>query len=111
VRSGDVLTVDFGVPIGSTPALIRPAIVVSADRMLAVYTHTLHVVPVTTNVTNARSTELAVSGDAVDRPSVAQCQLCTVIDSAQIVAETGRNVGAVQLAQLRSILSDLLDID
>ena len=34
MHSGDVVIVDFGIPVGSTPALARLAIVVTADETL-----------------------------------------------------------------------------
>ncbi len=110
VRSGDILLVDFGLPIGSTPALIRPAIVVTADQTLALYSTTFHVVPVTGSVERAWSTDVPIDGFGVVVNSVAQCHLCGVIDQLQIVDETGANVGAVHLAQIRSVLVDLLDL-
>ena len=110
VRSGDILRVDFGNPVGSTPALVRPAIVVTADQTLAVYSTTLHVVPVTSNVQRSWSTEVRLDESDLPVASAAQCHLCAVIDRQQIVAETGSNVGAVYLAQIRSVLADLLDL-
>jgi mRNA interferase MazF len=110
VRSGDVVRVDFGDPIGSTPAKVRPAIVVTADQTLAAYSATFHVVPVTTNVERSWSTDVLISDGALPMNSAAQCHLCGVVSSSQVVAETGENVGAVYLSQIRSVLADLLDI-
>lgn len=75
VRSGDVLSVDFGVPVGSTPAMIRPAVVVTADLTLSVYRTTFHVVPVTTNVDRAWASEvhLVHSGPPPTRSRNAIC--------------------------------------
>ena len=42
--------------------------------------------------------------------SVAQCHLCSVVDRLQVVTETGINVGSVLIAQIRSVIGDLLDI-
>jgi mRNA-degrading endonuclease toxin of MazEF toxin-antitoxin module len=110
VRSGDILLVDFGNPVGSTPALIRPAIVITADQTLAIYATTLHVVPVTSNLERSWSTDVLVDGPEFAVDSVAQCHLCGVIDQLQIVTETGQNIGAVHLAQIRSVMADLLDL-
>jgi mRNA-degrading endonuclease toxin of MazEF toxin-antitoxin module len=110
VRSGDVLRVDFGIPIGSTPALVRPAIVVTADQTLASYTTTFHVVPVTTNVQRSWSSDVRLDESLFPLPSAAQCHLCTLIDASQVLSETGTNVGPVQLTQIRSIVADLLDL-
>ncbi len=110
MRSGDILIVDFGIPTGSTPAKLRPAIVVTADPILANFRKTLHVVPVTTNVGRAWISDVYLDTVGLAADSVAQCHLCTVIDSSQIVDETIGNVGAVLLAQIRSVIGDLLDI-
>ena len=110
MRSGDVLTVDFGIPVGSTPALVRAAIVVTADQTLAIYRRTVHVVPVTGNVGRSWSSDVALVGSGLPIDSAAQCHLCAVIDASQVVEETGLNVGPLLLAQVRSVIGDLLDI-
>ena len=110
MRSGDVLSVDFGIPVGSTPALVRPAVVVTADQTLAIYTTTMHVVPLTTNVGRGWATDVRMTEPGLSSRSAAQCHLCAVIDRSQVVAETGVNVGPVVLSQIRSVIGDLLDI-
>jgi mRNA-degrading endonuclease toxin of MazEF toxin-antitoxin module len=110
VRSGDVVTIDFGVPLGSTPALVRPAVVVTADLTLVAYSTTFHVVPVTTNVARAWASDVPLIDSGLPQSSVAQCHLCAVVDQLQIVGETTINVGQLLVAQIRSVLGDLLDI-
>ncbi len=110
MRSGDILTIDFGIPIGRTPALFRPAVVVTADLTLALYSTTFHVVPVTRNVDRSWASDVRMNDAGVGADSVAQCHLCGVVDRLQIVNETGVNVGPVLLAQIRSVVGDLLDI-
>ena len=110
VRSGDVISVDFGIPVGSTPAKIRPAIVVTADQTLRIYSTTLHVVPLTTNVARAWTSDVRLDDTDLPYATAAQCHLCAVIDSSQILSETGHNIGGVQLAQVRSVIADLLDL-
>ncbi len=110
VRSGDILVVDFGVPIGSTPALVRPAVVVTADLTLSLFSTTFHVVPITRNVERSWASDVPLVDVSLPDDSVAQCHLCGVVDRLQIVNETGTNVGPVLLAQIRSVLGDLLDI-
>ena len=110
VRSGDIVTVDFGIPVGGTPALMRPAVVVTADQVLVTYRTMVHVVPITSNVTRSWVTDVPIGSEAsVDRSSVAQCHLCAVVDASQIIGTVG-SVGPVVLAQIRSIIADLLDI-
>jgi mRNA interferase MazF len=110
VRSGDLLRVDFGVPRGSTPALIRPAVVMTSDTTLSVFDQTFHVVPITSNDDRAWSTDVPVADDALEDPSVAQCHLLAVIDQVQVLDQLG-NVGPVIVAQIRSVITDLLDLD
>jgi mRNA-degrading endonuclease toxin of MazEF toxin-antitoxin module len=103
VRSGDVLIVDFGIPIGSSPALVRPAVVITAQPTLDEFRATFHVVPIT-------STERHWPSDvAVDRGQ-AQCHLVTTIDELQVVEDAQENVGAMKLAQIREVVAILLGL-
>jgi len=47
VNFGDIVTVDFGVPVGSEPGFVRPGIVVTADAFLRFRPTTVFVVPLT----------------------------------------------------------------
>ena len=49
IQHGDVVWVDFGVPRGSQPAKVRPAVVIQADWLLATKVATVLVVPLTSN--------------------------------------------------------------
>ncbi len=103
MRSGEIAIVDFGDPIGSSPALVRPAVVVTAQPTLDEFDQTFHVVP----ITNTR--RHWPSDVAVDRGQV-QCHLVTTVDQSQVVERTGENVGAVILTQIREIISVLLGL-
>jgi mRNA interferase MazF len=48
VNSGDIVTVDFGTPIGSDAGFSRPALVTTADALLRFRPSTVFVVPLTT---------------------------------------------------------------
>lgn len=110
MRAGDVLLVDFAIPVGSEPGR-RPAVVVTADEVLRSRPRTIHMVPITTNVTRQLPTEIPVDTVGLDRQSLAQCHLCTVISTQRLVGERGLgNIGAASLAQLRAVLADLLDL-
>jgi mRNA interferase MazF len=110
MRAGDVLRIDFGDPIGSSPGFQRPAVVVSADGILRPAQPTFHVVPVTSNVERDYLSDVAVAATGLVKPSVAQCHLLTVVASEQVVEGDLGNVGVVGLAQIRSVIGDLLDI-
>lgn len=110
LRAGDVCWVDFGVPHGSEPGFVRPAIVMTATLVLEQQPRTVHVVPLTSNVTRAMPTEVMVEVEGLVQPSTAQCHLLTVIDVRRLTERAGGSVGAVTLAQLRAVLADLLDL-
>ena len=111
MQAGDIITVDFGVPAGSGPGFERPAIVVTADLVVAQMPRTFHVVPVTSNVQRAMATDIPVEGDGLEKHSVGQCHLLTVAEIERVKDDGGRgNVGPVALAHLRSVIADLLDL-
>ncbi|MFN0026786.1 MAG: type II toxin-antitoxin system PemK/MazF family toxin [Acidimicrobiales bacterium] len=110
MRAGDLVRVDFGVPVGSEPGFPRPAVVVTADAVLAHTPRTFHVVPVTSNVRRSLPTEVVVTASGLDGPSVAQCHLCAVIGVERILDQEYGNIGPAELAQIRAVLGDLLDI-
>lgn len=110
MHAGDVVRVDFAIPVGSEPGFERPAIVVTADLVLTRQPRTIHVVPVTSNVARDMVTEVRLPDDLLDRPSAAQCHLCSLVSVERIAGGYGRNTGPVVLAQVRAVLGDLLDI-
>lgn len=110
MQAGDVVEVDFGEPACSEPGLVRPATVVTADLILEGRPRTIHVVPITCNTSRSRPTEISVTAMGLDRPSAAQCHLCTVVSTNSITSTDGGNIGPAALAQVRSVLRDLLDI-
>ena len=112
MQAGDIITVDFGIPAGSGPGFERPAIVVTADLIVTQMPRTFHVVPVTSKLQRALSTDVAVNGDGLDKNSIAQCHLLTVAEIERVKDDGGRgNVGPAALAQLRSVIADLLDLN
>ena len=112
MKAGDIITIDFGIPAGSGPGFERPAIVVSADLIVAQMPRTFHVVPVTSNVQRAMTTDIAVGGIGLGKNSVGQCHLLTVAEIERIKDDGGHgNVGPVALAQIRSVIADLLDLN
>ena len=110
MRAGDVVHVDFGVPAGSEPGFERPAVVITADAVLAHGPRTIHVVPLTSNVTRALPFEVVVTAPDLAEPFAAQCHLCTVISITRVAAREYGSIGPASLAQVRSIVADLLDL-
>ena len=113
MRAGDIVRVDFGVPEGSEPGFSRPAIIVTADLVLSMNPRTIHVVPLTSNVTRRLPTELVIEASGLEFDSVAQGHLCAVVSTSRISdddAASRANVGLLQLSQLRQVVADLLDL-
>jgi len=110
MKAGDLIRVDFGIPRGSEPGFVRPAVVVTASLVLEERPRTLHVVPVTSNTERNLPTDVPVEAPPLDRSSVAQCHLCSVISTDRIDEALEANVGSLALAQIRTVLGDLLDL-
>ncbi len=43
MQAGDLVQVDFGVPHGSEPSFARPAVIVTANEVMAALPRTIHV--------------------------------------------------------------------
>lgn len=109
--AGDVVTVDYGIPQGSEPGFERPAVIVTADLVLRMSPRTVHVVPLTSNVTRRLPTEVELNDVDLPIRSVAQAHLCGVVSVTRLrdVGDSMPNIGSAALAQIRSIIADLLD--
>ena len=111
LTSGDVVRLDLGTPVGSEVGLRRPAVVVTAQRVLSQGPRVVHVVPLTTTVRGWAS-EVSVPPDVVagvERESAAQCQHVRAVSTTRVVEPLG-NVGPVVLQQIRETLAVLLDL-
>lgn len=108
---GDVVALDLGAPIGSEAGLRRPAVVVTAGRVLRGDPNVVQVVPLTRTLRQS-STEVIINpdeGNGLAAPSSAQCQHVRSIATARIQERTG-NVGAVVLGEVREVLGLLMDL-
>ena len=110
VRAGDVLRIDFGVPVGSSPGFQRPAVVVTSDVVLRHGQPTFHVVPITSKLEREYASDVAVEATGLTTSSVAQCHLLAVVAAEQVLDDDLGNVGAIVLAQIRSVIADLLEL-
>lgn len=111
LTSGDVVFLDLGVPEGSEAGMQRPAVVVTASRVLHAGPTVVQVVPLTRTLRGYES-EVRVEPDEdneLDEPSAAQCQHIRAVATTRIRAQVG-NVGAVTLRQIRDTLGVLLDV-
>jgi mRNA interferase MazF len=108
---GDVVKLDLGVPSGSEAGLRRPAIVVTARRILRGNPNVAQVVPLTRTIRQS-STEVVINPDEGNRlaaPSAAQCQHVRSVATTRIHERTG-SVGPVVLGEIRETLALLMDV-
>lgn len=109
--SGDVVLLDLGVPQGREAGFPRPAVVITADRVLAADPTVVHVVPLSSSLRRFES-EVVVEpnrGNGLRVASAAQCQHLRAVSPSRIGGTLG-NVGAVLLAQIRETVAVLLDL-
>jgi mRNA interferase MazF len=109
--SGDVVEVDLGVPAGSEAGLRRPALVVTANRVLVQRPSVVQVIPLTSTL-RGYATEVIVPADpanGLDVASAAQCQHIRAV-AAQRIERTLGNIGPTLLAQVRETVATLLDL-
>lgn len=110
-NSGDVVTFDLGVPQGREAGLRRPAVVVTAQRVLDASPSVIEVVPLTTT-RRAFGSEVLILPDprnGLGQPSAAQCQHIRVVATGRVEEVLG-NVGSEALSQIREALGLILDV-
>ncbi|MGB3762068.1 MAG: type II toxin-antitoxin system PemK/MazF family toxin [Ornithinimicrobium sp.] len=108
---GDVVEVDLGMPAGSEAGLRRPAVVVTAQRVLRGGPNVIQVVPLTQRIRQS-ATEVVIDPDEDNRltvSSAAQCQHVRSVATTRIHERAG-NVGPVVLGEVRETLALLLDL-
>ena len=111
LNSGDVVTVHLGTPAGREAGFGRPAVVVTAQRILDAGPSVVQVVPLTTTVREFGS-EVGIDPDAdntLDQRSAAQCQHLRAVSTGRIEKVQG-NVGAATLTQIREVIGLILDV-
>ncbi len=111
LRAGDIVELDLGFPERSEAGLVRPAVVVTADRILRGGPSVVHVVPLTRTIRSSGG-EVVIEPAASNGLSVrsaAQCQHFRAIATGRVGAHLG-NVGAVSLRQLRETLALIFDL-
>lgn len=107
---GDVVELDLGIPAGSEAGMLRPAVVLTAGRILRGKPNVIHVVPLTRTIRDSGS-EVVITPDehnGLRSDSAAQCQHIRSVATARVSATIG-NVGDVALQQLRSTVALVID--
>lgn len=108
---GDVVDLDLGLPSGSEAGLRRPAVVVTAARVLGGGPNVVQVVPLTRTL-RPSAAEVVIDPDELNRleaTSSAQCQHVRSVATTRIHARTG-NIGPVLLGEVRETLALLMDL-
>ena len=108
---GDVVELDLGMPAGSEAGLRRPAVVVTAARVLQGGPNVVQVVPLTRAIRQSAS-EVVIDADdtnGLSERSSAQCQHVRSVAVTRIRSRSG-NVSPVALSEIRETLALLLDL-
>lgn len=111
LTSGDIVMLDLGVPEGSEAGLRRPAVMVTAGRVLRHGPRVVQVVPLTTTLRGYES-EVTIEPDSSNGlavTSAAQCQHIRAVATSRIDESIG-NVGPLALSQIRDTLAVLIDL-
>lgn len=107
---GDIVELDLGAPTGSEAGLRRPAVVLTAERILLGGPNVIQVVPLTRTIRDSGS-EVAVEPDdqnGLTVTSAAQCQHIRSVATTRVGTRLG-NVGPAVLGQLRSVVALIID--
>lgn len=107
---GDVVELDLGALAGSEAGLRRPAVVVTAERVLRGGPSVIQVVPLTRRIRDSGS-EVVIEPDehnGLSTASAAQCQHIRSVATARVTAQIG-NVGPVVLRQIRVTVTIIID--
>jgi mRNA interferase MazF len=106
VNFGDIVVVDFGVPIGSEAGFRRPGVVMTADAFLRYRPTTVFVAPLTTTVRTFPS-HVAISPDQINglsEPSWVQVEQLRAV-ALQRCSDPSGNVGPAIGHQLLDVLA------
>lgn len=108
---GDIVDLDLGLPRGREAGLRRPAVIVTAARVLRGDPNVVQVVPLTRTLRDSAA-EVVIEPDASNRlgaRSSAQCQHVRSVATTRIHERRG-NIGPVLLGEVRETLALLLDL-
>lgn len=107
---GDVVELDLGTPAGAEAGLRRPAVVVTAGRVLRGGPNVIQVIPLTRTI-RASGSEVVIEPDVdngLGAVSAAQCQHIRSVATTRVSARIG-NVGPVVLRQVWNTVAILID--
>jgi mRNA interferase MazF len=108
---GDVVEIDLGAPSGSEAGLRRPAVVLTAARILRGDPNVVQVVPLTRTLRDGGA-EVVIEPDdrnGLSALSAVQCQHLRSVAVGRVSANLG-NIGPVMLRQVRETVALILDL-
>jgi mRNA interferase MazF len=106
VNFGDIVTIDFGTPIGSEAGYLRPAVLMTADAFLRFRPSTVFAVPLTTTP-RVFPSHIMIEPDSRNElasPSCALVEQMRAVSVERCSAASG-NVGAVVAHQMLDVLA------
>jgi mRNA interferase MazF len=109
--SGDIVSLDLGLPEGREAGYLHPAVIVTAQRILDAEPTVVQVVPLTSALRGFHS-EVIVDPDTangLEQVSAAQCQHLRAVSPRRIGATRG-NVGPQALTQIRETIAVIIDL-
>lgn len=103
---GDVVTVDFGTPIGSEARFTRPAVIATADAFLRFRPSTVFAVPLTATPRSFPS-HVGLEPDELNGLTASSCALVEQMRAVAVERCSGAwgNVGPVVSHQILDVLS------
>ena len=112
LTSGEVVSVDLGLPAGREAGFRHPVVVVTAQRLLDAAPSVVHVVPLTSSLRGFAS-EVQIEAGALTglrHTSSAQCQHLRAVSVDRLdMSARPSNIGIVALAQVREVIGLILD--
>jgi mRNA interferase MazF len=106
VNFGDIVTVDFGTPIGSEAGYTRPAVLATADAFLRFRPSTVFAVPLTTTP-RVFPSHVTIDPDELNGLGAPSCALVEQMRavSVQRCSAASGNVGPVAAHQILEVLA------
>lgn len=103
---GDVVTVDFGTPIGSEAGFSRPAVIATADAFLRFRPSTVFAVPLTSTPRTFPS-HVAIDPDDLNELTETSCALVEQMRAVAVdrCSSTHGNVGPMVSHQILDVLA------
>ncbi len=103
---GDIVTIDFGTPIGSEAGFTRPAVITTADDFLRFRPSTVFAVPLTTTP-RVFPSHVSIEPDEHNRLAATSCALVEQMRAVAVerCSAAHGNVGSVVAHQILDVLA------